>query len=163
MMSSSPSPSRSLHQHGNADGDEDQGPESTEPIETKPAELVEQKDHTESDQDNGANRYARGSLRRYVGNLTFDSSSHGRPGLACGRLGSRSGRGAEKVHVVQTKRVGWLHAHLSCFRSTVSLNRHVKHECSDTDSEDTTDVIRSPDERGENQHVNESLGVFAVI
>src|SRR5215471_11741647 len=74
MMSSSPSPSRSLHQHGNADGDEDQGPESTEPIKTEPAKLVEQEDHSQSDQDDGADGHSRWRVlgRSLLHHLTFD-------------------------------------------------------------------------------------------
>ena len=59
MTSSSPSPSRALHQHANTDGDQDEGPESPEPIEVEPAKLLQQEDHAQTDQDKRSHRHAR--------------------------------------------------------------------------------------------------------
>src|ERR1035438_1642482 len=59
MTSSSPSPSGALHQHANADGDQDEWPESSEPVKVEPAKLLQQKDHAQANENERSHRYAR--------------------------------------------------------------------------------------------------------
>src|SRR6516162_4236 len=109
MMSSSPSPSGTLHQHANTDGDQNEGPKSTEPIEMPPAELIEQKDYAKSDQDNCADRNARTWTllnRRW---RAFDRNRRCRATwCCCGGLA----RSSEQVHVVKAEWIGGRNTHL---------------------------------------------------
>src|SRR5271169_3298540 len=158
MTSSSPSPSRALHQYANTDGDQDEGPEYSEPIVVEPAKLLEQKQHAQANQDDSSHRHARRFADVLGHRFTFHRNS--RDGSrCCGRLA----RTSEQVHVVEAEWIGGLQAHLSRLGGAVRFDRHVQHKCRNADAEDAAYVIGGPDQAGEDQHMDKSLGIFAVI
>src|SRR5271166_3235464 len=158
MTPSSPSPSRTLHQHANTDSDQDEGPEYSEPIVVEPAKLLEQKQHAQGHQDDGSHRHARRSVDVLRHRFTFHRNARDRS-CGCCRLAGTS----EQVHVIEAEWIGGLQAHLFRLRRAVRLDRHVQHKGRDADAEDAAYVIGCPDQAGEYQHMNKSLGVFAVI
>src|SRR5271165_7084358 len=119
MTPSSPSPPGTLHQDTYSDGDQDHGPESTEPIEVEPAKLLQQEDHTQADEHKRANRYARTSAVILLHRLSFHR-------YACGHTYGRGRRGvaSEQVHVVQAERIGRPHAHDFSLGCLIGLDGH---------------------------------------
>jgi hypothetical protein len=56
MMFSSPASALTLHQHTNPDRNQDEGPETPDPVKVQRAQLVEQKQYAQAYQDESANR-----------------------------------------------------------------------------------------------------------
>src|SRR5215472_14511597 len=122
MMSSSPSPSATLHQYANTDSDQNQGPKTTEPIEMPPAELIEQEDYAQSDQDQCTDRHARTWTLHNRRCLAFDGNRRPHAIRCCrGRLACVP----EQVHVVEAEWIRGRHTHLFRLRRTIGFDRHV--------------------------------------
>src|SRR5271157_5667518 len=112
MTPSSPSPSRSLHEYGNSESDQDKGPECTEQMEVEPAKLVQQKNHAQADENHSSHRHARCFvvlLRLH--RLSFHRSHGSHRGRGISRR-CRLARASEKVHCIEAEWVGRANAHL---------------------------------------------------
>src|SRR5271167_4813688 len=126
MTPSSPSPPGALHQYTNSDGDQDHGPESSEPIEVEPAKLVKQEDRAQTDQHERSYRYTRTSATLFGHQLSFNRRGHRLSFYWCSRvntLGHRRLAGAsEQVQIIQTERIGRPNSHQFRLRSLVGLD-----------------------------------------
>src|SRR5580700_305994 len=158
MTPSSPSPPGALHQHADPDGNQDDGPESPEPIEVEPAKLLQQEDHAQGDQHKRSHRYARASAVLFLHRRSF----HPYAGWhTCGR--SWRGAAPEQVQVVQAERIGRTHAHHFRLGGLVGLDRHIQHEGRNAEAKQIVHVVRRPDQAGKDQYVNKSLRILAVV
>src|ERR1039457_4757111 len=131
MTSSSPSPPGALHQYTNTDGDQDDGPEPSEPFHMEPAKLLQQEDHAQTDEHEGPDRNARTSGVVFFDRhrLSFHRSSSGNS-----RGWSRPVGASKPVEVVQAEGIGSLYAHQFRLGRLVSLDRHIQHEGCDADA-----------------------------
>ena len=74
-----------------------------------------------------------------------------------------AGFSSNRVHVVEPERIRRLHSHHFGRGRLIRLDRHIEHERRDSQTKQTAYVVGHPDQADENQYMDKSLRIFAVV